>query len=365
MYSSSGNASHARAPRWFLRSSILLVAFAILLAGGACATVTVGTTNKIVVDLSIKFFDDSAPATPTLLSKEYTATCPQGQSVLAGGYNLAVRDVSSDWLATDPVPSGAQVDANGLYRPVPQLIRVVASHPSTLSLDGWTIKLEGMSYPDSDRKIAVFAYCAGGLSVAPTMVVGSSSTSNSNAICSNGSLISGGGYTTGKYTYDESQHADLPLYVSAAEGNNSWAVNSYKSLFEPAVPATFTAVGVCVSKQDFIKEDLPQVATMRFNPASWASTDVHGKPVYTIVSYGASPCPSGALMLPAEYVADNLGNADIRVDGVWENITLDQWTASLSVGRAASYTGESPIMYIYVLCLTPKLNLFTTPRPTR
>jgi hypothetical protein len=175
MFSSSGRVSHARATRWLLRSALHLAALATLLSVAACATVTVGTTHKIVADVSVKFFDESAPAAPTAFDKQYTVTCPQGQYVLAGGYNLAVSDASSDWLASDfisPVEAkqvGFLVDANGIYRPIPQLMRVVASQP-TPTLDGWTIQLAGMSYPDADRKVAVYAYCAGGLRVRPTVV---------------------------------------------------------------------------------------------------------------------------------------------------------------------------------------------------
>jgi hypothetical protein len=182
-------------------------------------------------------------------------------------------------------------------------------------------------------------------------------------------LISGGGYSTGKYDYNvlvdtptqaevpEKQSAYMPVYQSYLNSfgyPSVWEVLADSGGFAPAGYGTVSALAICVSWQDFSSEDQVKVATMTFNSTSWVATDVHGKAVYSSEQDGATPCHAGELMLAGEDEMTSLDHLDLRVDGLWEDLTLDHWAAKLSVGRAASYTGESRASVdIYVLCLTP------------
>jgi hypothetical protein len=70
--------------------------------------------------------------------------------------------------ATSGAKSGAKSGANGLYRPIPDLLRVVSRQPHAPSanfLNRWDIDVAGMTYPaDNTRAIVAYVYRVGGLS---------------------------------------------------------------------------------------------------------------------------------------------------------------------------------------------------------
>lgn len=137
---------------------VLLICCSLALVGGCATSSQSGITYGFylnIINLTVN--------TPTPLNTVYQVLCPKGQSVLAGGFNLNGPTALADWGEAHPPLSDA-VDTNGLYRPIPELLRVDASLPLP-GLNGWTIHVAGQAYPGASRSLdhRLCVLCGGSL----------------------------------------------------------------------------------------------------------------------------------------------------------------------------------------------------------
>jgi hypothetical protein len=369
-----------------------LVALALLAPLIGCTTTS--PSGKITYAGHSRVFELTSPnpLIPAWVDKTLTAPCAAGEFVLAGGYNLAVGDqtpIMNDWSAAHPTPKEAQPDEDGLYHPVPQLLRVVASFPhrnDKEELDGWNIEVAGLIYPAASAStVAVWAYCAAGLSVPPKLVdagpqLASTVSPEAKALCPAGSVASGGGYSTGKYSYDgNKQTAYLPVstwILRGAPGGSEagWLVaTDYRATFDPYPVANLTPLAVCVSTNDFLYVNSvmePEIAIHPTNPDLRMTA-------FTVPIWGTngsdsayqgqiskpSPCKAGEFLLPPSFAAIPASHGpDVRVDGAWTDATLSVWTIKVSIGGSTNYSnntavsfgGNFPVFSWYPGCLVAK-----------
>lgn len=327
------------------------------------------------------------PLIPAWVDKTLTATCAAGEFALAGGYNLAVGNqtpIMNDWAAAHPAPKEAQPDQYGLYHPIPQLMRVVASWPHQNGkgdLDGWNIQVAGLAYPAASvPAVAVWAYCAAGLSVPPKLVNGVPQLTGVNllqatALCPAGTVASGGGYSTGKYSYGSNESAFLSVYAwilrgSPGSSEAGWLVVTYghTATFVPYPVAKVTPLAVCVSTKDFLYVNSSQEPEIAIDPTNsdlkmtayevprWGENGSDS--VYQGQISKSSPCKAGEFLLPPSFAAiPDYEGPDVRVDGAWTDATLSTWTIKVSIGGSNNYPigpGKFPLLSWYPACLIPK-----------
>jgi hypothetical protein len=337
----------------------------------AGCTVT-AQSGKITYSFHFNSVTRPAVDAPTVVKFSASATCSTGEVILAGGYNLNVSNGMDEWLAAHPAPKEAQPDQYGLYRPIPPLLRVIANGPA-LNLTGWSVTVEGMLYPsEGARSILVYAYCAAGLSLQPSVQSATITTTKAvqhvDAPCPAGTLASGGGYTSGTYSYaGGTKSAYLPVYRSLFN-QNGWQVGtddffrtmpSGSPTFDPYPSAKLTATAVCVGTNDFARVPTsgPELIVSPATPELHMLTVPVGNDTDYRGQYTQpTPCPAGALLLPPSYDVHFAPSSsqDLRVDAVWVDNSLAKWTVAVSTGGASTYTSGTPLLSVYATCLTPK-----------
>ena len=331
----------------------LLIGCSLTLVVGCATSSQSGVTYGFYVNII-----NLTVTTPTPLNTDYQVLCPKGQSVLAGGFNLNGPTALADWGEAHPPLSDA-VDTNGLYRPIPELLRVDASLPLP-GLNGWTIHVAGQAYPGASRSITVYAYCVAGLSTAPTLVSGPNTTSSatgrmsSRALCPAGTIVTGGGYSAGLYQFGGGHNAYLPIYTSIPDTSTSWLVAPgllTPGFVQPLI-ASFFAEAVCASAKQFVlvgkgnggngysqipirtlDPQQPQDAqTAQYTQAvSSAHVALDGEDTaYAFHLTASNACPAGSFLLPPGFDLLNLSPSP-----VW--IAIYEWTRPGSI--AASLPG--------------------------
>jgi hypothetical protein len=347
-----------------------------------------GTSSQsgITYSFYMNVFNLSVPR-PLTVNSIHTVTCPKGQYVLAGGFNLTGVKGLTDWAVAHPPPIGVTPDADGLYRPISNLLRVVSSEPLS-GLNGWMIQVSGKAYPGPVRPIAVYAYCVAGLSAPPQLVAGPVTTSSnvslttSIATCPAGTIATGGGFSAGIYIYPagSGQSEYLPIYTSIPNTSTSWLVEP--GLLTPGYSApliaSFSSEAVCASAKQFILVGNENSASMYRrilintmnpqNPQS-AQTTQYTQNVQSIqvgqdtdYAYHLSEsdsCPAGSFSLPPAFdFFQSVGatglDEDLRVDAALVDISLASWDVDVSLGGApASHYSPQlfPEGYVYIGCL--------------
>src|SRR5262245_42835305 len=105
---------------WRLLTLVTLVTLA------GCGETT-SLSGKITYAFRVQELSIPTPDAQKYVHQTITVSCLSGEFALAGSYNLGSPPIMNDWAAEHPAPGEAQPDANGLYRPVPKLLRVTAS----------------------------------------------------------------------------------------------------------------------------------------------------------------------------------------------------------------------------------------------
>ncbi len=218
---------------------LALLLGALLLACSFSPTTVVGRAGHAAITYSFNpaksdaATEAAALQSATPINVTLTATCPQGQKVLAGGFNLDGTSAVADWQIAHPAPANARPDATThTCHPVADLVRVVSSEPKT-DLSGWTIQVQGVVAPGTtDRPIEAYAYCAAGLSHVPQIVVAEGTANYVTGgpggrnflpmTCPAGTVIAGAGYTDFPFD-DGSGTALMPVYSGFPEGDK-WIV---------------------------------------------------------------------------------------------------------------------------------------------